>query len=108
MQTPISNYNYHMLRFQDGGEADAFVRALQRFLSSPKGSDYIAEPYKTEAWASGPLAARPLEIYLSDGALAAAESVFAPVPIACTRRGDELPGECRLVMRGADLTTQPM
>jgi hypothetical protein len=37
MPTPAPDRAYYVLRFQEGAETDAFVRALQRFLDSPRG-----------------------------------------------------------------------
>jgi len=94
---------YHLIRFTDGTEADAFVRALQRFLDSPRGEAFTRNPQATQIWAARPLAAGPTELFLSDGALLAIESGFAPVPSVEQVRGIELPQECVLVLQGASL-----
>ncbi len=94
---------YHVLRFQDGAETDAFVRALQRYLDSPRGGGFLLPPRGSEVWAPVSLRSAPLEIYLSDDALEAARSAFAPVPVAEARSADRLPKGCILIMRGAKL-----
>jgi hypothetical protein len=95
---------YHVLRFQDRNETDAFVRALQRFLDSPRGEAWTTKFHVTEVWAPCALAEGPLEVYLSDSALMATEAAFAPVPaVAAASRGDELSPDSVLLMKGAEL-----
>ncbi len=102
-ETPTENYLYHKLSFQRGEETDAFVRALQRFLDSPRGSVYISGPQSTEIWTTRELADDPLEVYLNDSALAATEAAFAPAPVQNTQYGDSLPNDMVLWLRGTTL-----
>ena len=104
---PASDRLFHVVRFQDAAESDAFVRALQRFLDSPRGSAFVRAPRQTEIWAASPLAERPLEVYLSDDAVAASEMAFASPPVAGTRPGNSLPSGSVLVLRGVELLTGP-
>jgi hypothetical protein len=104
---PGSDRLFHIVRFQEGAECDAFVRALQRFLDSPRGSAFVRAPRETEIWAASRLAERPLEVYLSDDALAATEMAFASPPVAGTRTGNSLPSGSVLVLRGAELVIDP-
>ena len=99
-----SHDTYHILRFERSGEADAFVRALQRFLDSPCGSTYNSEPQSAEVWGPSLVSDEPLEVYLNKVALEATEAVFAPVPIAATRL--ELPENTALLLRGSVLSRQ--
>lgn len=100
---PPADRTYHCVRFQDAGETDAFLRALQRFLNSPRGDAFVRTPGETQVWASRPVAAGPPEVYLSDGALLATEAGFAPLPAIEQIRGSELPPECVLILDGAEL-----
>ena len=102
---PARDHVYHIVRFQDGAEAEAFVRALQRFLDGPRGDAWATKFQITEVWAPQPLASGPLEVYLSDSALMATEAATAPnpVPVVGASRGDELPADCVLVLKGAEL-----
>lgn len=104
MPTPAHDRVYHVLRFHDRDETDAFVRALQRFLDSPRGEAWTTKFHITEVWAPRALAEGPLEVYLSDSALMATEAAFAPVPaVVAASRGDELSPESVLLMKGAEL-----
>jgi len=106
MPTLARDRTYHVIRFQDGAETDAFVRALQRFLESPRGEGFAHNSKETQVWAPRPLPAAPLEIYLSDGALLATEAGVTPVPVVEQLRGEDLPADCVLVMQGADLQSE--
>jgi hypothetical protein len=98
-----SDRPFHVVRFQDRTEADAFVRALQRFLDSSRGEAWTTKFHITEVWAPKPLVDGPLEVYLSDSALMATEAAFAPPPGVAACRGDELPADSVLVLEGAEL-----
>jgi hypothetical protein len=95
---------YHLVRFVDGTESEAFVRALQRFLDSPRGEAFARNQRDTQIWAPKPLTEAPTELYLTDGALLATESGFAPVPAVEQVRGVEIGGAPVLIMKGAQLT----
>ena len=97
---------FHVIRFDRAAETDAFVRALQRFLDSPRGEAWTSKFHVTEVWAPCALSAGPLEVYLSDNALMAAEAAFPPVPAIGASRGDELSPTCVLVMKGAELQAE--
>jgi hypothetical protein len=43
-----------------------------------------------------PLPGAPIELYLSDGALEAAQAAFPPVPVAAKRQSDQLPARSAL------------
>jgi hypothetical protein len=103
MQAPAAHAAFHVVRFQDGTESDAFVRALQRFLDSPRGAEFLSASRSVEIWSPCALAEAPLELYLSDDAVAATEKAFAPVPVASTRRGDALPAGRVQVLSGVTL-----
>ena len=94
---------YHVVRFEKPDEPSAFVRALQRFLDSSRGEAWTTKFHITEVWAPKPLADGPLEVYLSDSALMATEAAFAPPPGVAACRGDELPADSVLVLKGAEL-----
>jgi hypothetical protein len=96
MSSPAPDRLYHVIPFADPSEADAFLEALRRFLSYPAGSGYgsIVRPF--EIWSSPPRRGGSVELYLTDGALEAAQAAFAPVPVSETRRGDRLPVGCAL------------
>ena len=106
MPTPAIDRMYHVARFLDGAETDAFVRALQRFLDSPRGEAFARNAKDTEVWAPRALSARPLEVYLSDGALLATEAGFAPLPLIEPMRGTDLPAHSVLLMQGSRLQAE--
>jgi len=100
---PAADRVYHVVRFNDPTEADAFVRALQRFLDGPRGEAFARNAKETQVWAPKPLTGFPVELYLTDAALLATEAGFAPVPAVEQMRGDELPAGSVLVMKGSEL-----
>src|SRR5689334_17916048 len=73
----------HVVLFDGLEEAAAFVAALSRYLSSP------ARPVPAAAsavvWAKVRPGNEGVEVYLSDGALAATATGFAPPPPSGTR-----------------------
>jgi len=101
-----SDSSFHVVRFERAAETDAFVRALQRFLDSPRGDAWTSKFHVTEVWAPCALSKGPLEVYLSDSALMAAEAAFPPVPVIGASRGNELSPDCVLVLKGAKLHTE--
>jgi hypothetical protein len=91
MSSPAPDRLYHAIPFADPSEADAFLEALRRFLSYPAGGGYGSIGRPVEIWSSPPWRGGSVELYLSDGALEAAQAAFSPVPVSETRRGDRLP-----------------
>ena len=104
MPTPPADHTFHLLRFEDREAADAFVRALQRFLDSPRGEAWTTRFNVTEVWAPRALAEGPLELYLSDAALMATEAAFSPIPpVVAAHRGQDLSPDSVLLLKGAVL-----
>ncbi len=85
----------HGLRFDTSREAAAFVAALSRVLAGPRRGAAAPVP---EVWCARHATGAPVEILLNDAALAAAESVFAPVPATRLVRGDTLASSDALVI----------
>lgn len=73
---------YHLIRFSGRTASAAFIAALSRFLDSPSGSDYLGPPEPAEVWVDARAFIAWVDVYLNGGALAAARSAFAPVPVA--------------------------
>lgn len=73
---------YHLIRFSGRTASAAFIAALSRFLDSPSGSDYMGPPEPAEVWIDVRAFIACVDVYLNGGALAAAQSSFAPVPVA--------------------------
>jgi len=73
---------YHLIRFSGRHASAALIGALSRFLDSPSGSDYMGPPDPAEVWIDARLFIARVNVYLNGGALAAAQSAFAPVPVA--------------------------
>jgi hypothetical protein len=73
---------YHLIRFSGRTASAAFIAALSRFLDSPGGGDYMAPPEPAEVWIDARALVVWVDVYLNGGALAAAQSAFAPVPVA--------------------------
>src|SRR5437867_3956129 len=104
MQRPSAQRTLHRIRFPNPEDADAFVRALQRFLSSPHGEPW-GRNSETQVWAPNPPDARraAVEIYLTDEALVATEAAFSPVPAVELCRGLDLPETCVMLIKGSKL-----
>jgi hypothetical protein len=91
---------FHVIEFAHHDEAAAFVAALSRFLHSPKHGGSGRRQSPVEVWARSPVASEGVLLFLSDTALKAAESAFAPVPVARTIKRESLPDECFLIIEG--------
>lgn len=90
---------FHVMEFAHHDEAAAFVAALSRLLESPR--PVAADDTRTvEVWARSTVASEGVRLFLSDSALAAAESGFAPVPVVRTVKRDSLPDESFLIIQG--------
>lgn len=98
MPTPTADRTYHVVRFERRVEAAAFVAALSRFLDSPRGSAYMAQPYAVEVWIPTPVPSEQVEVYLNDAARNAVIAGFNSVPVIDTRLGAALPPGCTLVL----------
>ena len=90
---------FHVMEFSHHDEAAAFVAALSRVLESPPLTPG-SRPTDIEVWARSPVATEGVRLFLSDSALAAAESSFAPVPVLRTIKRDSLPDESFLIIEG--------
>jgi hypothetical protein len=88
---------YHCISFADRTEGAAFVAALSRFLSSPKGASYLEQANVVEV-RSRTRADAQLELYLSTSAFAAAVEAFSPVPSSQIVSPDTLPEDCVAVI----------
>jgi GNAT superfamily N-acetyltransferase len=90
---------FHVMDFDHHDEAAAVVAALSRLLESPRA--VAADDTRTvEVWARSPVASEGVRLFLSDSALAAAESGFAPLPVVRTIKRDSLPDESFLIIEG--------
>lgn len=94
MTTPASNLSYHLLEFDRTREAAAFVAALSRFLDSSRGEVYLAQSDPMRVLRRATTTGGISEVYLSEEALKAATSAFAPVPVAGACHGEALPSGC--------------
>ncbi len=90
---------FHVMEFAHHEEAAAFVAALSRFLNSPSGSVRAGKHSLPEVWAESP-ASGAVRLFLSKGALAAAEAAFSPVPVGRKVKRESLPAESFLVIEG--------
>lgn len=97
MHTPSAGRDYHVVEFVSDIEAAAFAAALSRFLISPRGTAYMTQ---AEVWIGAPGTHDVVTVYLSDAALEAASTAFAPPPVTGTRRGEDVPPDCALVIGG--------
>lgn len=88
---------FHVMEFTHHDEAAAFVAALSRLLESPPSA---AGRQNVEVWARSPVASEGVRLFLSDEALAAAESGFAPVPVVGSVKRESLPDESFLIIDG--------
>jgi len=103
MSTPSAQRRYLAIAFDRTVEAAAFVAALSRFLNSPQGSTYMAQPEPVEVWSHTAATGEGLAVYLSASALVAVTAVFAPLPVTETRLAPALPAGCVLLI-GSDHT----
>jgi hypothetical protein len=99
MNVPVADQEYHVLAFERTNEAAAFVAALARYLNSPAGAAFVKAPATVEVWSYSP-SEEKIEVYLSEGALAAVAAVFTPVPVIAKRRGAALPKDCVMIIGG--------
>jgi hypothetical protein len=90
---------FHIVDFNRRDEAAAFVAALSRVLSSPRGDSYAAS--RVEVWADVASTDR-IRLFLSDGAFAIADSAFSPVPVTGTATGDPGAHGHRLIIKGGE------
>src|SRR3954469_4901369 len=88
---------FHVMEFEHHDEAAAFVAALSRLLESP-ALDAVGGV--VEVWARSPVASEGVRLFLSDDALAAANTGFSPVPTVRTIKRESLPDESFLIIEG--------
>jgi GNAT superfamily N-acetyltransferase len=91
---------FHVMEFTHHDEAAAFVAALSRLLESPQAAGVRGDRSRVEVWARSPVATEGVRLFLSEDALAAAESKFAPVPVVRTIKRESLPDESFLIIEG--------
>ncbi len=111
MAVPKSDAIYHMLEFTDLGDAAAFVAALSRFLSSPRGGKYLRPSAAAEVWShlEGEAdAIERIEIYMNGPAIEAEKDVFTSPSWMETRRGDQMPVDCVLLISAGGSETWGM
>lgn len=95
---PARDRDYHLLLFDTAVEAEAFVAAFSRFLSSPMGSSVPADFASLEVWSTIP--GEGVTLFLDDGAFRVATEAFTQVPVVDTVRGSEIPHDANLILRG--------
>ena len=104
MKTPNRDETYHVVDFHDDAEADAFVRALQRWLGSPAGRLWAEDLSAVEI--RGRLrSASPVSLFLNGSAVEATEEGFAPATVTRTVQGVEVPHDAVLLLH--DVTLAP-
>ena len=87
---------FHVLEFDHHDEAASFVAALSRYVNSP--AHISGEKDALEVWARSPVHRESVKLFLNDGALAAAQAAFAPVPSHKTVSRQSLPDESFLII----------
>lgn len=101
MAAPKPDAIYHMLEFTDLSDAAEFVAALSWFLSSPRGGKYLRPTAAAEVWShvvgEGGFIER-IEIYMNGPAIEAEKDVFTTPAWVETRRGDQMPADCVLLI----------
>ncbi|MCA0454502.1 MAG: hypothetical protein LCI00_11050 [Chloroflexi bacterium] len=103
MTVPTPAADYTLVQYTDITEAAAFVAALTRYLSSPRGSKYLLPASTAEVWSYvvGEVEAiERIEIYLNVVAVKAVETAFGHLPLSETRRGSQLPADCVQLIGG--------
>jgi hypothetical protein len=95
---PARDRNYHLLSFNTVVEAEAFVAAFSRFLTSPLGSSIPPDFASLEVWSTIP--DEGVTLFLDDGAFNVATAAFSRVPVADTVRGKEIPRDASLILSG--------
>ena len=98
---PKADAEYHLLQFTNIYEAAAFVAALSRFLSSPRGGKYLRPSAAAEVWShveGAHDAIEHIEIYMNGPAIEAEKDVFTSPSGIETRRGDQMPADCVLLI----------
>ncbi len=108
---PKADEEYHLLQFTNLNEAAAFVAALSRFLSSPRGGKYLRPSAAAEVWShveGEAEAIEHIEIYMNGPAIAAEKDVFTSPSWMETRRGAQMPSDCVLLIGAAGAETWGM
>jgi len=90
---------YHVMECDRTSEAAAFVAALSRFLDSPLAGAVLRGERVVEVWARS-VSSNVTTLYLTDGALVAAQLAFAPVPVSGVRAYAGAPTGARRVLDG--------
>lgn len=101
MTRPTADADYHLLRYADVSEAAAFVAALSRFLSDPRGTHYLRPAAPAEVWSSLSMGTHDIDhvrIYLNTTALEAVTEAFGQTQIIAVQRGKYLPTDCILLI----------
>jgi hypothetical protein len=98
--SPERHATYHVLAFAHDEQAAAFVAALSRLLSSPQGNVHPARAGAVQVWWHRQGSEGSLLIFLSEAALQAASSGFAPLPVAGSLSGEVLPEGSALLFDG--------
>jgi GNAT superfamily N-acetyltransferase len=96
LHTTKRSNEFHVLEFDHHDEAASFVAALSRYVSSPAHTS--DEKEALEVWARSPVHREAVKLFLNDGALAAAQAAFAPVPSHKTVSRQSLPDESFLII----------
>jgi hypothetical protein len=99
VSSELRDRDFHVMEFAHHEEAAAFAAALSRFLNSPSGGPHAGKQPPAEVWAESP-ATGAVRLFLSNAALAAAQSAFSPVPVGRTVKRAALPAASFLVIEG--------
>jgi len=91
------NAAYHRCGFPDRARASAFVAALARFVSGPRGEAYRVGAKGPVVWSRTRPDGEDVDLYLSDSALRATIEAFGAPPVLETLDGAALPAECALL-----------
>lgn len=96
VHAPRKSDEFHVLEFEHHDDAASFVAALSRFVNSP--AHRREEKALLEVWARSPVHRESVKLFLSDGALAAANAAFAPLQSHKTISRQSLPDESFLII----------
>ena len=103
LRAGLTTGGYHVVQFQRGAEAAAFLAALSRFLNSPAGDSHRSGSQRPEVWV-GANQGEGVELYLDDAALEAVRNAFSPVPVSRQASRSELVlAGGRLLLGGDDI-----
>lgn len=94
---PEKIHEYHAIQFPTALEAVAVASKIQNAVVSPSGLKWMSGPSRAVIWTGSPIA-KEGNLYLSSGAITAAQSAGIGLPPGITISASALPPDRTLVL----------